>query len=274
MEYWSITEGVFNCLIDRKRTEAFSSAIKNTIKSGDVVVDMGTGSGILAMVAARAGASRVYAVEIDRNNILTLNKVFEKNNLSHIIKVIEGDVTEISLPEKVDVIIGEMIATGLIEELQVPAMNNMLRFAKDNVKVLLNKYDTYVDVVYNNNKYNGFTFDIFRYEYDNDDELVSKSVTDKHLISSVDFSKFINDININFSKEISIKEDGLINGLRISSQTIFSDNSEFGYSFAYSYPIILPIDEKKVFKGDKVVIDICYKLCGGINNFSYTIKYV
>ena len=48
-EYWSMTEGVFNCLIDEERTKAFEKAILNTVKKGDIVVDMGTGSGVLAM---------------------------------------------------------------------------------------------------------------------------------------------------------------------------------------------------------------------------------
>ena len=55
-QYWSMTEGVFNCLIDTKRSIAFKKAIQKTVKVGDVVVDMGTGSGILAMFAAKAGA--------------------------------------------------------------------------------------------------------------------------------------------------------------------------------------------------------------------------
>jgi protein arginine N-methyltransferase 7 len=125
-----MTEGVFNCLIDEERTMAFAKAIAATVRPGDVVVDMGTGSGVLAMLAARAGAKKVYAIEIDRSNIATLNAVFRANALEDRIVLIHGDVCKVDLPEKVDVIIGEMIATALIEELQVPAMNNMLRFAK------------------------------------------------------------------------------------------------------------------------------------------------
>jgi hypothetical protein len=128
--YWSMTEGVFNCLIDEERTMAFAKAIATTVRPGDVVVDMGAGSGVLAMLAARAGAKKVYAIEIDRSNIATLNAVFRANALEDRIVLIHGDVCKVDLPEKVDVIIGEMIATALIEELQVPAMNNMLRFAK------------------------------------------------------------------------------------------------------------------------------------------------
>ncbi len=126
--YWSMTEGAFNCLIDEERTESFKKAIKNTVKVGDIVVDIGSGSGVLAMLAADCGAKKVYAVELDKRNIRTLSSTFKINNLDKKIIVLEGDVRNIKLPEKIDVIIGEMIATGLIEELQIPAMNNIIKY--------------------------------------------------------------------------------------------------------------------------------------------------
>lgn len=133
-QYWSMTEGVFNCLIDAERTKAFKQAVQNTVRKGDVVADLGSGSGILAMFAADAGARKVYAVEIDKRNTRTLRDTFAVNGYEDRIVVLEGDATKIKLPEKVDVIIAEMVATGLIEELQIPAMNNTLASAKKSVQ--------------------------------------------------------------------------------------------------------------------------------------------
>lgn len=50
-------------LSDRNRTESFIAAINRVVKKGDVVIDIGTGTGVLAIAAARAGASKVYAIE-------------------------------------------------------------------------------------------------------------------------------------------------------------------------------------------------------------------
>lgn len=271
IEYWSMTEGVFNCLIDDVRTKKFASAIKKTVKKGDVVVDMGTGSGILALLAAKAGADKVYAVEIDKNNIKTLRDTFDKNGFGDKIEIIEGSILSVKLPEKVDVVIGEMIATALIEELQVLAMNHIHKYAKKGVKVLLNKYDTFVDLVENKNNYFGFSFDILRYEYPEEKELVSKSFSQKQLVKNCDFSKKIRGMSVNESFKLTATRGGKINGIRLSGKTTFYDKSSLGATFAYDYPLILPIDNIDVKKGDEFIVKLKYKVCGGLDSLKYSI---
>ena len=53
------------CLSDKKRVNSFEKAIAETIKKGDLVLDVGSGTGILTFLALKHGASKVYAVEID-----------------------------------------------------------------------------------------------------------------------------------------------------------------------------------------------------------------
>lgn len=64
-----------------------------------VVLDVGTGSGILAIWSAQAGARKVYAVEATKmsEHARTLVK---SNNLENVVEVIEGSMEEVVLPEK------------------------------------------------------------------------------------------------------------------------------------------------------------------------------
>ena len=50
-------------LADRARTALFRRAIKAVVRPGDVVLDLGSGTGVLGLLALKAGAARVYQVD-------------------------------------------------------------------------------------------------------------------------------------------------------------------------------------------------------------------
>ena len=60
------------------------------MRPGDIVLDVGAGSGVLSMFAARAGAARVYAVEQTSMAVLA-QELVAANRLSDVIEVIQGD---------------------------------------------------------------------------------------------------------------------------------------------------------------------------------------
>jgi predicted RNA methylase len=100
---------------DRVRTAAFRRAINSVVRPGDIVLDVGAGSGILSVFAARAGAAAVYAVE--RTSIAVLaEQLAAANEVAEIVKVIHGDVIDIELPEPVDVIVSEWLGGFGIDE--------------------------------------------------------------------------------------------------------------------------------------------------------------
>ena len=104
---------------DRVRTEAFRRAIESVVRPGDVVLDVGAGSGILSVLAARAGAARVYAVE-QTSIAVFAQELAAANGVAHIVEVFQGDAADIELPERVDVIVSEWLGGFGIDEGMLP----------------------------------------------------------------------------------------------------------------------------------------------------------
>lgn len=104
-------------LKDKRRNMAYYKALHDNPSDivDKVVLDVGTGTGILAIMAVKAGAKKVYAVEISDMHKCA-NELIKGNNVSDKIKLINGNIREIELPEKVDVIISEWMGTILINE--------------------------------------------------------------------------------------------------------------------------------------------------------------
>lgn len=102
-------------LNDRVRTESFLEAIRAVVREGDVVVDIGTGTGVLAIAAAIAGARHVYAIEASRIGKFA-QAIFEANGVADRITLVEGWSTQIELPERADVMISETIGNEPLGE--------------------------------------------------------------------------------------------------------------------------------------------------------------
>ncbi len=102
-------------LHDAARMEGFRRAIDATVRPGDVVLDLGCGTGVLSFMACEAGASKVYAVEggpvIDVARELAVANGFEDR-----IEFLRGWSMELGLPEPADVLISETIGNAGFNE--------------------------------------------------------------------------------------------------------------------------------------------------------------
>ncbi|CAN0167666.1 unnamed protein product, partial [Discosporangium mesarthrocarpum] len=116
-QYYSQLIHQQNMLQDNVRVSTYQRAISENTADfrGKVVLDVGTGSGVLAFFAAQAGASRVYAVEAS-DVAECAQLLVDSNHMSSIIKVIKGKVEEVVLPEMVDIIVSEPIGFLLVHE--------------------------------------------------------------------------------------------------------------------------------------------------------------
>jgi len=106
-------------LDDRVRVHAFLSAIEQVVQDGDVVVELGTGTGVLAVGAAKAGAKRVLAIEASGISGCA-RRVIADNGVGDRVKIVRAWSTGAGLSEKGDVFVSEMIghdpfAEGILE---------------------------------------------------------------------------------------------------------------------------------------------------------------
>lgn len=93
---------------DSHRTRAFAQAIASVVRKGDLVLDVGTGTGILAMLAARAGAKKVWAIDQAEVSRTAANLV-KANGLQNKVKILRGLAADLELPKRVDVLVSEWL---------------------------------------------------------------------------------------------------------------------------------------------------------------------
>jgi SAM-dependent methyltransferase len=102
-------------LHDERRTNDYIAALRKAVRPTDVVLDIGTGSGVLAVAAARAGARHVYAVEA--SDIADVaERVFAANGVQDRVTLVRGWSREIELPEPADLLVAEVIGNDPFEE--------------------------------------------------------------------------------------------------------------------------------------------------------------
>eukprot|EP00039_Didymoeca_costata_P026851 m.16820 g.16820 ORF g.16820 m.16820 type:complete len:496 (+) comp5813_c0_seq1:39-1526(+) len=237
-------------LKDEVRTLSYQNAMyKNkTLFANKVVLDVGCGSGILSMMAAKAGASLVIGV--DNSEIIeTTKKIIQRNGLSEKITLIRGKVEEITLPvEKVDIIISEWMGYFLLFE----SMLDSVIFARDkwltpNGTVLPDRCTMHVEMLSDNKRYNekvnfwdsvyGFDMTPMReHVLDEVDIAVAnpESVcSEASTINDIDISSAVVD-KLEFSAPFSLKSTkaGRIEGLLVYFDTFFAKNCENKIEFS------------------------------------------
>lgn len=116
-------------LSDRVRVDAFERAIRAIVRPGDVVVDLGSGTALLGMMACRAGARRVYAIEA--NGMIEVGRALaSRNGADDRIVFIKRHSTETVLPEAADVVVADLVAGMGFEAGLFPIYADAKRFLR------------------------------------------------------------------------------------------------------------------------------------------------
>jgi hypothetical protein len=117
----------FAMMADRKRNESYEAAIRRAVP-GKRVLDIGTGAGLLALMAARAGAKKVTTCEAVPLIAERARQIIQHNGLSDRIAVIPMKSTSLSVPniiaERAEVLVTETFASGLLTEGVLPLVEH------------------------------------------------------------------------------------------------------------------------------------------------------
>lgn len=262
------------CLLDARRTKAFKYAINEVIRPGDVVLDVGTGSGILAMFAATLGAKRVYGVEIAHDIAKFAKQNIVANGFSDKIEIINADMKKFNFPHSVDVVIMELLDTGLVAEQEAVVFNWLHKnsIITSRTRLIPYRYICAFDLVQYDFSFYGikmpFVIQARNYSVNRHiEKRLSKTVVYK----DINFSQPI-DIDVDINLNIEVLSSGILNALVLKSKTFLSKNHELWGTTDMNMPVIVPLKEQKVLKGEVIEIVIRYKMGMGFQNFFATIK--
>lgn len=272
---WASTDYPYQCLKDEVRTNAFREAIHRVVKKGDIIIDAGSGSGILAFFAAEAGAKKVYAVEMEPTLARQLRKSIQLNHLSTVVEVVEGDILKVDLPQSVDVVIAELIDTGLIDELQVPMIMTLFNRGVISKKTTLlpSHYRTYLQLVDTDNMYYGYKIAAPKHEwpfYNNQHTQWFQSeiipVSNRVEILSTDFAT--GDISERVEKTVTfhLNNHKRATALRLSGLITLCPGIELGSTNALNGDKIFYIDTIE-YKSE-ATFKISYRMGGGLGTLS------
>ncbi|MCM2388376.1 50S ribosomal protein L11 methyltransferase [Streptomyces albipurpureus] len=118
----------FAMLNDVERNSALNAALHAQIPAGSVVLDIGTGTGLLAMGAVKAGASHVYTCEENPLLAEIARQIVAEHGMSDSITVLNKRSTQLvvgrDLTRKVDVLVSEIVDCGLIGEGLLPSVRH------------------------------------------------------------------------------------------------------------------------------------------------------
>jgi predicted RNA methylase len=259
---FSCIDQVGQCMADEARSEAFQKAIRAAVEPGMRVLDVGTGSGLLAMFAAQAGASKVVALEFDPFVAAVAKQNIARNGFDDKIEVVVGDATKFNFSgcAPFDAVLIELLTTGMIDEVQVDAVRNLHArgVVTPATRFIPERILTYASIVDMDFRVCGLEMMMVRHLWlDFPDRERAKNLSSAVEVSDVRFSRSP-DPWLDKVLEFPIEADGVLNGIKLWSDTELFGGQYISDTLTLNAPVIVPMRERKVGRGDRLLVRLSY----------------
>jgi len=244
------------CLLDEERTKAFVKAVRSVVRKGDIVIDAGSGSGLLGVTAAKAGARKVYCIEFDRLSCEVILRTSAENGVADKIVIVCGDATKVELPEKADVLLSEnMSGGGMFEEQQVRINNHLLKFMKKGARFVPQEIRNSVQLCAAKEEFEGFRYMECRASMKED-----KGLSDAKEFTPIFLGKHV-DENADDDVPLVVRKSGIVNAVRfeIACKVAKGITLEQETPFLILPTIIFLKQPVSVKKGETYLLRVRYK---------------
>ncbi len=116
---------------DAPRNAAFEAALRRNVRPGIRVLDVGSGSGLLAMMAARAGATDIWSCELQAPVAAVAKEIVADNGFADRITILAKHSDEIDAGADMgglaDLVVAEIISSDIVSEQVLPSMRDVVR---------------------------------------------------------------------------------------------------------------------------------------------------
>jgi predicted RNA methylase len=269
-------------LSDTKRCQAFAGAIRKIVRSGDIVLDLGTGTGLLAYFAVRQGAQQVYAVEADPLVANATREYIRLNGLDQKVQLIEKRAEDfLPPPVQVDVVICEMLSVGLLGEQQVPVLNAIrARLGESqsghSYRVIPGEVVHYCQLVHAGFDFYGYQVPMMRLgdTYSTDSSITALSEITRY--ATADFTREVDPV-VESTIEVTATASGTINAIRLLTQAVlwFDQDQPPGEQFIdwFLNFLVVPLEsEIPVEVGKSVQVNLSYPYGGALDELRVQIS--
>jgi type II protein arginine methyltransferase len=130
----------FKIIHDEARNAAYDGALRRAVRPGDRVLEIGTGTGLLAMMAARAGAREVVTCDVNAAVAEMASRIVANNGFADHVRVVAKKSADlklgIDLDAPADLLVSEIISNNLIGEGVLPAIEQAAPLLKPGARVI------------------------------------------------------------------------------------------------------------------------------------------